>query len=175
MKVETSLAGHTSYKIQKIHHLIRLLYVIIFSFSCTKHLAKNESIFQEKKKKNYFIQFANSLATLHCTISVQSLNASVAAKSHHHSIKIVEISFHYFFAKNYVKSAYSLINCSALYSACGNHGNILSHFFDKIFVKATFLLKKFLKSRFHEIILGKSMFLSFTHDVVRTLHCNLQL
>ena len=33
-----------------------------------------------------------------------------------------------------------------LYSQCGNYGNLLSHFFDKNFVKATFLLKKILKS-----------------------------
>ena len=34
---------------------------------------------------------------------------------------------------------------------CGNYGNLLSHFFDKIFMKATFLWKKLSKSWFHEI------------------------
>ena len=34
---------------------------------------------------------------------------------------------------------------------CGNCGNSLSHFSDKNFVKVTFLVKKLLKSWFHEI------------------------
>ena len=41
--------------------------------------------------------------------------------------------------------------CSA---QCGNYGNLLSHFFDKNFVKVTFLLKKILKSWFDEIFYG---------------------
>ena len=43
--------------------------------------------------------------------------------------------------------------------------NMLSYFFDKKFVKATFLLKKILKSWFDEFILGDSKFFIFPHCV----------
>ena len=36
--------------------------------------------------------------------------------------------------------------CTAAVSQCGNYGNSLSRFFEKNFVKATFLLNKLLKS-----------------------------
>ena len=39
---------------------------------------------------------------------------------------------------------------------CGNYGNSLSHFFDKNFVKVTFLLKKMLKSWFDEIFYAEA-------------------
>ena len=44
----------------------------------------------------------------------------------------------------------------------GDYGNVLSHFFDKNFVKLTFLLKKILKSRFDEKMFGSEFF----HTVV---------
>ena len=46
---------------------------------------------------------------------------------------------------------------------------IYSHFFDKTSVKATFLLKKLLKSWFHEIFFGESEFLVFPHCVMQSL------
>ena len=45
----------------------------------------------------------------------------------------------------------------------GDYGNVLSHFFDKNFVKLTFLLKKILKSRFDEFFLDDSKFFIFPH------------
>ena len=50
-----------------------------------------------------------------------------------------------------------------LLTQCGNYRNLLSHFFDKNFVKLTILLKKLLKSWFHEIFFNKSEFLVFSH------------
>ena len=52
----------------------------------------------------------------------------------------------------------------ALCAQCGNYGNLLSRFFDKNFVKVTFLLKKILKSWFDEIFFwGDSKFFFFPH------------
>ena len=48
-----------------------------------------------------------------------------------------------------------------VYTRCGNYGNILSHYFDKNFVKATFLLKQLLKSWFHKTFFRE--FLVFPH------------
>ena len=48
---------------------------------------------------------------------------------------------------------------------CGNHRNLLSHFFDKNFVKAMFLPKELLKSCFHEIFSVRELF-DFTHCVI---------
>ena len=47
---------------------------------------------------------------------------------------------------------------------CGIYGNSLSHIFDKNFVKAKFLLKKLLKSCFHEKI-SEREFLVFPNCV----------
>ena len=49
---------------------------------------------------------------------------------------------------------------------CGNCGNLLGHFFEKNFVKVTFLLKKILQSWFDEIFLGDSKFFIFPHCTV---------
>ena len=48
---------------------------------------------------------------------------------------------------------------------CGNYGNSLSRIFGKNFVKVTVLLKKLLKSWFHEIFFGEREFLKFPHCV----------
>ena len=49
------------------------------------------------------------------------------------------------------------------WAQCGICRNSLSHFFDKNFVKVTFLLKNILKSWFDEIFLGDSKFFIFPH------------
>ena len=46
---------------------------------------------------------------------------------------------------------------------CEIYGNLLSHFVDKNFVKAKFLLKKLQKNWFYEIFFGESEFLVFPH------------
>ena len=51
--------------------------------------------------------------------------------------------------------------CAPYTAQCGNDKNYLSHFFNKNFVKATGLLKKLLKSGFHEIFFGETEFLIF--------------
>ena len=53
---------------------------------------------------------------------------------------------------------------------CGNYGNLLSHFCGKSFVEATFSLKKFLKSWFHEKLFSGSEFLNFPHCEAALLH-----
>ena len=49
---------------------------------------------------------------------------------------------------------------------CVNYENSLSHFFDKTFVKATFLLKKLLKSWFHDLFFVRVNILFF-----HTVYC----
>ena len=58
---------------------------------------------------------------------------------------------------------------------CGKFGNLLSHFFDKKFVKATFLWKKLLKSWFHEIFFRWVNFSFFPHCVLRMFVCHVVL
>ena len=57
-----------------------------------------------------------------------------------------------------------LVFCS-FSTPCGNHGNLLSHFFFKNFVKATFLLKKSLKSWFDEMFFFVRVNSTFFHTV----------
>ena len=52
-----------------------------------------------------------------------------------------------------------------VFFTCGNYGNSLSHFFDKNFVKATFLLNKLLKRWFDEFFLVRENF-PFFHTVL---------
>ena len=55
------------------------------------------------------------------------------------------------------------------------HHTVLSHFFDKNFVKVTFLLKKILKSRFDEIFFGwQTVNFSFFHSVQFKYSVNLK-
>ena len=51
-----------------------------------------------------------------------------------------------------------------------NHGNSLSRFFDKNFVKATVLQKKLLKSWFHEIFFSARENFSIFHTVISVLY-----
>ena len=61
--------------------------------------------------------------------------------------------FHVIFTeKDESKFAYGIFKlCIVIYTQCGKNGNLLSHFFGKNFVKATFLLKKLLNSWYDEI------------------------
>ena len=56
--------------------------------------------------------------------------------------------FSIFFSKTFVSRNFCQKRVGA---QCGNFANFLSYIFDKNFVKAPFLLKKLLKSWFHEI------------------------
>ena len=58
-----------------------------------------------------------------------------------------------------------LMICNVRASQCGNYENSLSRIFDKNFVKSTVLLKKLLKSWFHEIFFSVREHVSFFHTV----------
>ena len=57
----------------------------------------------------------------------------------------------------------TFFKCEFLF--CGNYRKLLSHFFDKKIVKATFLRKKLLKSWFHEISFAVRVNFSVFHTV----------